>query len=163
MKKVFSPFILLCATGMFATFSSTISENPVLPLFTQSLCATEYIIGLIAAFSTIVGIVATLPAGFGTCAFCRLVDTRVYIAELWEFGEPARKALIIDLAGQEGLGRRMGVYYMVRGISMSAAPFVVGVLYGWNPMAPFVTGGLVSGTGLLVFVLEGLIFAQKRV
>jgi len=57
------------------------------------------------------------------------------IAGLREFGEPARKALIMDLAGQEGLGRRMGVYYMMRGISMSAAPLIGGVLYGWNPYA----------------------------
>ena len=63
MRKASSPFILLCATGMFAIFSSTISKNPVLPLFTQSLGATEYVIGLIAACSTIVGIIASLPAG----------------------------------------------------------------------------------------------------
>ena len=82
------------------------------------------------------------------------------IAGLREFGEPARKALIMDLAGQEGLGRRMGVYYMVRGISMSTMPFIGGVLYGWNPTVPFVLGGLVSGTGFVWFVLEGLLFSQ---
>ncbi len=63
MKRISSFFILLCATGMFAIFSSTISKNPVLPLFTQSLGATEDIIGLVAACSTIAGIIASLPAG----------------------------------------------------------------------------------------------------
>ena len=66
----------------------------------------------------------------------------------------------MDLAGQEGLGRRMGVYYMVRGISMSAMPFIGGVLYDWNPTIPFVLGGVVSGMGFVWFILEGLLFSQ---
>jgi len=63
MRKLFSPFILLCGTGMFAIFSSTISKNPVLPLFSESLGASAFVIGLIAGCSTMTGIVASLPAG----------------------------------------------------------------------------------------------------
>jgi hypothetical protein len=75
------------------------------------------------------------------------------ISGLRESGEPARKALIMDLAGQSSLGRQMGAYHMVRGISMSIAPLIGGVLWGWNPVFPFVLGGAVSGIGFLWFVL----------
>jgi MFS family permease len=80
------------------------------------------------------------------------------ISGLREAGEPARKALIMDLASQSALGRQMGAYYMIRGISMSMAPLVGGVLWSWNPMSPFVLGGVVSGIGFLWFVLEGILF-----
>jgi DHA1 family multidrug resistance protein-like MFS transporter len=63
MRRLFSPFILLCGTGMFAIFSSTISKNPVLPLFSESLGASVFIIGVIAACSTVTGIIVSLPAG----------------------------------------------------------------------------------------------------
>jgi len=80
---------------------------------------------------------------------------------LREFGEPARKALIMDLAGRESLGRRIGAYYMARGAFMSTAPFIGGMLYGWNPVVPFILGGLVSGAGLVWFVLESLLFGRR--
>jgi DHA1 family multidrug resistance protein-like MFS transporter len=58
-----SPFVLLCASGMLAIFSSTMSKNPVLPLFARDLGASPADIGFIAAASTVIGIVASIPAG----------------------------------------------------------------------------------------------------
>jgi len=58
-----SPFRLLCGIGLFAIFSSTMSKSPVLPLFAKALGATASTVGLIAAASTVVGIVASIPAG----------------------------------------------------------------------------------------------------
>jgi MFS family permease len=49
--------------GFFAIFSTTISKNPVLPLFTQSLGAGDSIIGLIAACSPLAGILFSFPVG----------------------------------------------------------------------------------------------------
>lgn len=80
------------------------------------------------------------------------------IGGLREFGEPARKALIMDLAGRPGRGRQIGAYNMVRGIAVSLSPLVGGLLYGRNPVVPFVLGGLISGLGLLWFALEGMLF-----
>ena len=85
------------------------------------------------------------------------------ISGLRESGEPARKALIMDLAGRSGLGRQIGTYNMVRGIAMSLSPLLGGVLYGRNPVAPFVLGGLVSGLGLVWFVLAGILFREEDV
>ena len=49
--------------GFFAIFSTTISKNPVLPLFAQALGANDAIIGLIAAFSPFAGILFSFPVG----------------------------------------------------------------------------------------------------
>jgi MFS family permease len=49
--------------GFFAIFSTTISKNPVLPLFTKALGANDTIIGLIAAFSPLAGILFSFPVG----------------------------------------------------------------------------------------------------
>jgi MFS family permease len=49
--------------GFFAIFSTTISKNPVLPLFSQALGAGDGIIGLIAAVSPLAGIILSFPVG----------------------------------------------------------------------------------------------------
>ena len=49
--------------GFFAIFSTTISKNPVLPLFSQALGADSTVIGLIAAFSPLAGILFSFPVG----------------------------------------------------------------------------------------------------
>ena len=49
--------------GFFAIFSTTISKNPVLPLFSQALGASDAVIGLIATFSPLAGIVFSFPVG----------------------------------------------------------------------------------------------------
>jgi MFS family permease len=49
--------------GFFAIFSTTISKNPVLPLFSQALGANDTIIGLVAAFSPLAGILFSFPVG----------------------------------------------------------------------------------------------------
>ena len=82
---------------------------------------------------------------------------------LKEFGEPARKALILDLLPQASRGRQMGVYYTLRGIALFPAPLVGGLLWDWNYAAPFCIGGLVSGLGVLWFALEGMLFRSQAV
>jgi len=49
--------------GFFAIFSTTISKNPVLPLFSQAIGANDVIIGLIAAISPLAGILFSFPVG----------------------------------------------------------------------------------------------------
>jgi MFS family permease len=49
--------------GFFAIFSTTISKNPVLPLFSQALGASDAVIGLIAAVSPLAGILFSFPVG----------------------------------------------------------------------------------------------------
>lgn len=49
--------------GFFAIFSTTISKNPVLSLFSGAIGADDTIIGLIAAFSPLAGILFSFPVG----------------------------------------------------------------------------------------------------
>jgi MFS family permease len=49
--------------GFFAIFSTTISKNPVLPLFSSAIGADGTTIGLIAAFSPLAGILFSFPVG----------------------------------------------------------------------------------------------------
>ncbi|MBP1929786.1 MFS family permease [Methanolinea mesophila] len=58
-RMVYSIFLL----GFFAIFSTTISKNPVLPLFSQALGAGDAVIGLIAAVSPLAGILFSFPVG----------------------------------------------------------------------------------------------------
>lgn len=54
----------LSLIGFFAIFSTTISKNPVLPLFAQATGADDTIIGLISAISPLAGIIFSFPIGF---------------------------------------------------------------------------------------------------
>ena len=56
-------FLALSASGLLAILSSTMSKSPTLPLFAQSLGLSEGEIGLVAAASTIVGILVNFTAG----------------------------------------------------------------------------------------------------
>lgn len=56
-------FLALSLSGFFAILSSTMSKSPTLPLFAQNLGLSEGEIGLVAATSTIVGIVVNFAAG----------------------------------------------------------------------------------------------------
>jgi len=56
-------FLFLCVIGAFAILSSTMSKNPVLNPFAESLGTPQALMGFIAAASTIPGILISLPAG----------------------------------------------------------------------------------------------------
>ena len=59
-RRMMYYFFLL---GFFAIFSTTISKTPVLPLFSQAMGADTAIIGLIAVFSPLAGILFSFPIG----------------------------------------------------------------------------------------------------
>jgi len=63
-RSRFSALLLLCAIGGVAIFSSTIAKNPVLPILAQQIGADKASIGLIAAASTITGILTSFSAGY---------------------------------------------------------------------------------------------------
>ncbi|MFA6333607.1 MAG: MFS transporter, partial [Methanoregula sp.] len=53
----------LSLIGFFAIFSTTLSKNPVLPLFVQALGGGDSLLGLIAAVSPLAGILFSFPVG----------------------------------------------------------------------------------------------------
>jgi MFS family permease len=73
------------------------------------------------------------------------------VAGLREVGEPARKALIVDLAEASARGRAVGVYYLVRGLVVFPAPLVGGWLWSFDPRWTFYTAGGVGVIGVLAY------------
>lgn len=150
-----SPFRLLCGVGAFAIFSSTMSKSPVLPLFADYLGASEAHIGFIAAASTVVGILVSLPAGvlsdlwgrrrvillamgvFASAPFFYLLVTgvwglvavRIYHGLATAIFGPVALALVADLFSKDR-GEKMGWYSSATLVGRSAAPFAGGVLLG---------------------------------
>jgi predicted MFS family arabinose efflux permease len=71
---------------------------------------------------------------------------------LREIGEPARKALIVDLAAPHARGRTVGLYYLLRSLSIAPASFVGALLWRWKIEAPFVAAAAFGFVGLLLFL-----------
>jgi len=144
---------MLCGVGLLAIFSSTMSKSPVLPLFAQFLGASESAIGFIAAASTVVGILVSLPAGalsdfwgrrrvillamavFASAPFLYLavtgvwvfVGVRIYHGLATAIFGPVALALVADLFSRER-GEKMGWYSSATLVGRSVAPFVGGGL-----------------------------------
>ena len=70
-----------------------------------------------------------------------------------EMGEPARKALIVDLSDPTQRGRAVGVYYTIRNLLIVPAGAIGGLLWARAPQLPLLTGFVVGLLGLLVFWL----------
>ncbi len=73
------------------------------------------------------------------------------IGGLREIGEPSRKAMIVDFA-QEGLrARTVGLYYLLRSITITPSAAIGGLLWKLEPEVPFVTAGIIGIIGTIVF------------
>ena len=75
------------------------------------------------------------------------------IGGLREIGEPSRKAMIVDLAHDNIRARSVGLYYLVRSLSITPAAAIGGLLWNIAPQVPFVTAGLIGLVGTLVFMM----------
>ncbi len=152
MKRT-TAFLILCLVGGLAIFSSTISKNPVLPILAQSIGATTATIGLIAAASTVTGILTSLPAGmlsdqrgrrpvliasgfvFFTAPLLyflihtswQLALVRMYHGLATAVFGPVAMAYVADLAPTRR-GERMGYYYSSTLIGRALAPIIGGTI-----------------------------------
>ena len=75
------------------------------------------------------------------------------VGGLREIGEPARKALIVDLAQPVLRARTVGLYYLVRSVAITPAAFVGGLLWERTPSLPFIFATIVGLSGTLLFAL----------
>ena len=174
-----SPFVLLCIMGGLAIFSSTMAKNPALPLFIRSMGVPISTVGFIAAASTVVGIVVSLPAGilsdligrrrvllmaaivFATAPFLYLLITspwqlvlvRVYHGLATAILGPVAAAAIADTF-QEKRGERMAWYSSATMIGRFLAPLVGGLLiFGDNFRWVYLADG-VAGVLALVAIIR---------
>ena len=74
---------------------------------------------------------------------------------LKEFGEPTRKALIMDLAPESCKAGMFGLYYMIRDIIVSVAAFGGAFLWMISPETNFITAFLFGLAGTIGYWLLG--------
>jgi MFS family permease len=75
------------------------------------------------------------------------------IGGLREIGEPSRKAMIVDSAREDLRARSVGLYYLVRSLSITPAAAIGGLLWKISPGVPFVVAGVIGLIGTVVFTL----------
>jgi len=80
-----------------------------------------------------------------------LIVVAFVIGGLREIGEPARKAMIVDFAKESVRARSVGLYYLVRSLSITPAAAIGGLLWKITPQVPFITAGIIGVLGTLVF------------
>ena len=73
---------------------------------------------------------------------------------LREIGEPSRKAMIVGFAQPQLRARTVGLYYLVRSLSITPASVIGGLLWKTRPETPFVTAGIIGLFGTLLFTLS---------
>ena len=73
------------------------------------------------------------------------------IGGLREVGEPARKAMIVDLVRPSARARSVGVYYLIRSVAIAPAAAVGGLLWNVTPALPFWLAGAIGLAGVVLF------------
>jgi MFS family permease len=81
---------------------------------------------------------------------------------LKEFGEPTRKALIMDLAPGDRKAAMFGLYYLVRDVIVSVAAFGGAFLWQIEPQVNLLTAFACGITGTVIFAISGENLAGKR-
>jgi MFS family permease len=73
------------------------------------------------------------------------------IGGLREIGEPSRKAMIVDFAEPHLRARTVGLYYLIRSLSITPAAAIGGLLWKIAPPTPFITACVIGLIGMFVF------------
>jgi MFS transporter, DHA1 family, multidrug resistance protein len=154
-----SPFKLMCAAGLFAIFSTTLSKSPVLPLFATHLGASASGVGAIAAVSTLAGIAFSIPAGLlsdrlgrktmlaaAGIVFASAPALYLFTSQIWQLAAvrfyhglataifmPVAMAWVTDLH-EEAKGEKLGWFSTATLLGRFLAPLAGGALLGlWGP------------------------------
>jgi MFS family permease len=83
-----------------------------------------------------------------------------FIAGLCEVGEPARKALIVDLADPARRARAVGIYYLARNLAVFPSAVVGGIL--WQTVGPWAMLHAAFAVGVVGFVWFAVLGPAER-
>ncbi|MGC2061774.1 MAG: MFS transporter [Thermodesulfovibrionales bacterium] len=185
-----NPFLLLCATGLFAIFSSTISKSPVLPLFASHLGADPSGVGFVAAVSAFTGVVFSIPAGilsdrigkrkmliFSSCIFSAAPFLYLGVTQIWQLATvrffhgfataifiPVAMALVSQIFHKER-GEKMGWFSTATLVGRFVAPLIGGSIIGalaFDPAQSYRVVYIVCGAAGLVTLLLTLVIPQPE-
>jgi MFS family permease len=105
---------------------------------------------------------ALFPLALATARGAFWLTAAFVVAGLRETGEPARKALIVDLAAAGARGRAVGLYYLLRGLAVFPAPLAGGWLWTLDRRLPFYVAFAVGVAGFLVHARWGPVDAPSK-
>src|SRR5262249_25452972 len=66
------------------------------------------------------------------------------VGGLREIGEPSRKAMIVDFAAPHLRARTVGLYYLIRSLTVTPAAAIGGLLWNLAPETPFIVAGFIG-------------------
>ena len=95
------------------------------------------------------------PLALMFCESFPLLAAAFILRGLKEFGEPTRKALIMDLAPEDRKALTFGAYYLMRDTVVSAAAFGGAFLWQISPQANFLAAFACGALGTLWFAVRG--------
>jgi MFS family permease len=81
---------------------------------------------------------------------------------LKEYGEPTRKALIMDLAPENAKAATFGTYYLIRDVIVSLAAFSAAWLWNRGPGVNFFTAAAFGAAGTIYFAIFGHDLTKAR-
>ena len=146
----------LSIIGFFAIFSTTISKDPVLPLYVKALGGTNLLLGLISVFSPLAGILLSFPVGMLSDKIGRkkilIVSGIVFLTApllyllvsnpLWlipiRFFHGMATAILVPLASSiivkaypESKGSKLGIYSSSTLVGRALAPMAGGFIISY--------------------------------
>lgn len=96
---------------------------------------------------------ALFPLAIIAASNFALICLAFVIGGLREIGEPSRKAMIVDFAQDNVRARSVGLYYLVRSLSITPAAAIGGLLWSIAPQVPFIVAGVIGLIGTFVFAV----------
>jgi MFS family permease len=180
-------FLIICVMGLFAILSSTLSKNPVLKPFATSLGTPDNLLGIIAAASTIPGILISLPAAslsdvfgrrkvllfaafvFASAPFLYLGVNSWWTLALVRFYHGFATAIFIPVAEASiatlfptKRGERISLFNSATAVGRTLAPFLGGyILFATN--TSFFTLYIAVGiAGVTAFVIALLFLSERK-
>src|SRR5262249_21335810 len=134
------------AYGLLVGVQMTTSIVGYLPAarFADRLGRKPFVIATFVAFS-LFPLVVVVSGNFTMLVLAFIVGG------LREVGEPAGKALIVDLVQPTLRARSIGLYYLVRSLAIAPAAFIGGLLWRSSPSLPFWVAGAIGLVGVVVF------------
>lgn len=94
---------------------------------------------------------AAFPLAIAYATDLKWLALAFVVGGLREIGEPARKSLLVEQAGDAPVGDVLGTYLLVRGVMVASAGLVGGALYALAPALPFKVATAVGLVGVLVW------------
>ena len=96
---------------------------------------------------------ALFPLAIVLASSFTLLALAFVVGGLREIGEPSRKAMIVDFAHANLRARTVGLYYLVRSLSITPAAAIGGLLWKLSPEVPFVTATAIGIVATIVFAI----------